>query len=125
MSLTAAVCATALLALLSVVQLGAAAGAAWGHLLWGGKHRVLPPRLRIASGGAVVLYAGFAAVLLGRAGALTIPSGVAAIGAWVLLAYFALGVLANLASRSRAERLTMTPACALLAGATAVVIFAD
>lgn len=121
---TAAVCATVLLALLSVVQIGAAAGAPWGRLLWGGKHRVLPLRLRVASGVSVVLYAGFAAVLLGRAGALTIPADFARIGAWVLLGYFTLGVLANLASRSRAERLTMTPACALLAAATAVVVFA-
>jgi hypothetical protein len=121
---TAAVCATVLLALLSVVQIGAAAGAPWGRLLWGGKHRVLPVRLRIASGVSVVLYAGSAAVLLGRAGTLAVPADIATIGAWVLLVYFALGVLANLASRSRAERLTMAPACTLLAAATAVVVFA-
>lgn len=122
---TAAVCATVLLVLLSVVQIGAAAGAPWGRLLWGGKHRVLPLRLRVASGGSVVIYSGFAAVLLGRAGTLAVPADVAAIGSWVLLVYFALGVLANLASRSRAERFTMAPVCALLAAATAVVVFAS
>jgi hypothetical protein len=120
----AALGATAVLALLSVVQICAAAGAPWGHLVWGGVHRVLPLRLRIASGASVVLYAVFAAVLLGRAGMILIPGDMVRIGAWVLLVYFAVGILANLASRSRAERAVMAPACGLLAAATAVVVFA-
>jgi hypothetical protein len=41
--------------------------------------------------------------------------------AWVLFAYFAVGVGMNVISRSRAERLTMTPVCAVLAAATLVV----
>jgi hypothetical protein len=39
----------------------------------------------------------------------------------VLFAYFAVGVGMNVISRSRAERLTMTPVCAVLAAATLVV----
>jgi hypothetical protein len=122
----AALCATALLAFLSIVQIGAASGAPWGRLTWGGQHRVLPGRLRLASGVTVVWYAGTAAILLGRAGMLgTAPTGSVRVGAWVLLGFFALSIIANLASRSRAERLVMTPTCTLLAAATAVVVLGN
>lgn len=87
---------------------------------------MLPLRLRIASGVSVALYAGFAAVLLGRAGLWAAqPGGFLRVCAWVLLVYFVLGTVANLASRSRNERLVMTPACAALAVATAMVIFGN
>jgi len=121
-ALIAAGLATALLAGLAVLQACVAAGMPWGRLVWGGAHRVLPTRLRIGSAVSVVLYALFAAVLLARAGAL--PGGgspVVIVSAWVLLGYFALGILLNLASRSLPERLTMTPVCAVLAAATLIV----
>ncbi|MFB7891053.1 hypothetical protein ACFC1I_02470 [Microbacterium sp. NPDC056044] len=118
----AVVVACAVLGALAVLQICVAAGAPWGRLVWGGAHRVLPRRLRIASAASVVLYAGFAAVLLSRAG--TLPGGdsqVIRILTWVLFAYFTLGIVMNAISRSRAERLTMTPVCAVLAAATLVV----
>jgi hypothetical protein len=85
---------------------------------------VLPRRLRIASAASVVLYAGFAAVLLSRAGIM--PGGdslVIRVLTWVLFAYFAVGIVMNAISRSRAERLTMTPVCVVLAAATLVIGF--
>jgi hypothetical protein len=118
----AAAVAVALLAALAALQLCVAAGMPWGRLVWGGAHRVLPRRLRIGSAVSVLLYAAFAWLLLARAGALPgsdLPFVVAS--TWVLLAYFCLGIVMNLASRSRPERLTMTPACTLLAVATLIV----
>ncbi len=118
----AAVVATVLLAALAVLQIGVACGAPWGRLVWGGQHRVLPRRLRVASAVSVVLYAAFAGILLARAG--VIPGGGTGpieVATWILFGYFALGILANLASRSRAERLTMTPTCLALALLTLVV----
>ncbi len=118
----AALVACLVLGALAVLQICVAAGAPWGLLVWGGGHRVLPRRLRIASAASVLLYAGFAAVLLSRAGLL--PGGdslLIRILTWVLFAYFTVGIVMNAISRSRAERLTMTPACVVLAAATLVV----
>lgn len=120
-SAVAAGSATLLLAALAVLQVCVACGAPWGRLVWGGQHRVLPRRLRIASAFSVLLYAAFAGVLLARAD--VIPGGSVLVDAatWILFGYFVLGILANLASRSRAERLTMTPVCVALALLTLVL----
>lgn len=105
-----------LLAALAVFQIALAAGAPWGRFAWGGAHRVLPRRLRVGSAIAVGLYAAFAVLLLSRAGVL--PGGESAavvVLTWVLFGYFALGVVLDGMSRSRAERWTMAPVCAMLA----------
>lgn len=121
MSGVAAVVATVVLTALAVLQALVAAGRPYGRLVWGGQHEVLPRRLRIGSAVAVVLYAAFAGVLLRRAGLLGTPGPVIQVAAWVLLGYFALGIMVNLISRSRAERLVMTPTTAVLAGCALVV----
>lgn len=119
---TAAVAACLLLGALAALQICVAAGAPWGRLVWGGAHRVLPRRLRIASAASVLLYGAFAAVLLIRGGVVADGGGaLARILAWVLFAYFLLGIVMNAISRSRAERFTMTPVCAALAAASLVV----
>jgi hypothetical protein len=114
--MVAAVVAYVLLAGLAVFQVALAAGAPLGHLAWGGKHRVLPKGLRIASALSVLVYALFA-FMISRAAALASETGdyrsdYPAI--WVLTAYFGLGILANAASRSVPERLVMTPVAAVL-----------
>lgn len=123
MHTTAALIASALLAALAVFQLALALGAPWGRFAWGGQHeRRLPRGLRIGSAVSIVLYALFAAVLLDRAGLVdAVPDAVARVGAWVLLAYFALGVLMNGLSRSRPERLVMTPVVLVLAVCTGII----
>jgi len=89
-----------------------------GRFVWGGQHEVLPHRLRIGSALSVVLYAVMAAALIARA---TGREGWLGVIAWVLVGYFALGVAMNAVSRSRSERTTMTPACAVLAGCSLLV----
>lgn len=118
----AAIVAAIPLAALAALQLCVAAGMPWGRLVWGGAHRVLPRALRIGSALSVLLYAAFAWLLLARAGVLPgsdLPFVV--VSTWVLLAYFCLGIVMNAASRSRPERLTMTPVCGVLAAATLIV----
>ncbi len=118
----ALVTALTLLGLLAVLQVLVALGMPLGRLVWGGAHRVLPPRLRIASAVSVLVYVGFAALLLSRAGILPgSDSGVVIVATWVLFAYFALGVLLNAISRSPAERWTMAPTCLVLAVATLAI----
>jgi len=96
-----------------------AAGRPHGRLVWGGRHEVLPRRMRIASALSVPVYAAIAVVLILRAADSATPAADAA--AWVITAYFAIGIAVNGISRSRAERMVMTPACGLLAACAFVV----
>lgn len=117
-----AAAAGAILAALALFQLALAAGAPLGRFAWGGAHERLPRRLRIASAASIFLYAVFAFVLLDRAGvADVLPDGASRIAAWVLTAYFVLGILMNAISRSRSERLVMTPVAVILAVLSAIV----
>lgn len=113
--------ALVLLGGLAVLQVLVAAGLPYGRLVWGGAHRILPRRLRIASAASVGLYVGFAALLLARAGAWGAPGALIVALTWVLFGYFAVGVVLNALSRSRVERRVMTPTCLTLAAVTLVV----
>lgn len=119
----AAIAATVLLGLLAVFQLALAAGAPFGRFAWGGQSRVLPLRLRIGSVVSIVIYALIAAVLLERAGLIHLlgAAGFVQVAAWVVFAYFALGILMNAISRSKPERYTMTPVTIVLAGLSLLV----
>ncbi len=112
-----ALAATAVLGALAVFQVSLIAGAPLGHLAWGGQHRILPRNLRIGSAVSLALYGIFAYVALAWAGlAAPLISGTFTdVSAWVLTAYFAVGVVMNGISRSRPERLTMTPVALVLA----------
>jgi hypothetical protein len=101
---------------LTVFQLQLIAGKPLGRFAWGGQHVVLPTRLRIGSAFAVVLYALFAVLMLQAAGAFSVlPDGAAAVGIWVLAGYLLFAAALNAASRSRPERLVMTPVTVALA----------
>lgn len=107
--------ACAMLAVLAVFQAALVAGAPIGHFAWGGQNRVLPRNLRIGSVVSIVLYAGFAAIILQRAGVhAMLPQPVVDIGIWVIAGYLALGIPLNAISRSKPERFTMTPVVTLL-----------
>ncbi len=122
MSAVAAIVAVVVLAALAILQVAVALGAPWGRFVWGGQHEVLPTGLRIGSAVSVLLYAGFALVLLSRAGLLPGgESGFVMVAAWVLVGYFTLGIVMNAVSRSRAERSTMVPATVVLAVCSLVV----
>ena len=125
--MVAAVVAYVLLAALALFQIALAAGAPLGHLAWGGKHRVLPHGLRIGSAVSVLLYGIIAWIIA------TAVAGVDRFGdylppenwaIWVLTAYFGVGVIANLASRSRPERFVMTPVAAVLCACCLVIALA-
>jgi hypothetical protein len=105
----AAVVGVAVLGCLAVLQLLLITGAPLGRFAWGGQHDVLPTRLRIGSAVSIALYALFAVLML---------EGVAL---WVLTAYFALGIVLNAVSRSRPERLVMTPVAVVLAAVCLVL----
>src|SRR4051794_37286750 len=120
--MTAAVVSLVLLGALAVFQGLLAAGLPLGRFAWGGQNDVLPAGMRIGSVVSIVLYTAFAVLILQAAGALDLlPDGVAAGAIWVLAGYFVLGIAMNAVSRSRPERLVMTPVVAVLAAACLVL----
>jgi hypothetical protein len=99
--------AVVLVAVVAVFQLALALGAPLGKAAWGGRSEgVLPTRLRIASGlAAIVIYPLIALYVLASADLIDLEwLPTAATGMWVLTGFFTLGTLANLASRSKVER---------------------
>lgn len=100
-----------------------ALGAPLGRFAWGGRHRVLPPPLRVGSLVSIVIYALLAAIVLARDDLLStgVPASVLRVATWVVAGYFVLGTAMNLASRSKPERAVMSPVVALLCGLTVVV----
>lgn len=107
----AAIAASSILAGLVVFQAFLAAGAPLGHFAWGGRLRILPVGLRIASAITIPVYLVMIVVTLDRGDVSSVLPGESAarIGAWILVGFFAIGILVNLASRSRSERYVMTP----------------
>jgi hypothetical protein len=103
---TAGLIATGLLGVLAVFQLAVAAGAPLGRWSWGGQHAgVLPMRYRVASGLAgLLLYPAMALTILGTAGLADNALVANRTAMWVLSGFFALGTVANFASRSKYER---------------------
>lgn len=112
-----AVLAGAILAGLAIFQAALIAGAPLGRMAWGGTHTVLPKKLRVASAVSIVLYALFAYTALAKAdlAPALINDDVTSVSTWVLTAYFALGIVMNGISRSKPERLVMTPTVLVLA----------
>lgn len=99
--------ATVLIGVVTVFQLALALGAPAGAAAWGGSHPgVLPTRLRVASGlVAIFFYPVVAIELLYSAGVIEFGWDVNPLWIWFLAGLFALGGLANLASRSKIERM--------------------
>ena len=96
----------ALLAVQVVFQTKLAAGAPLGHIAYGGSHKgTLPKSYRIMSAVAVLVYLFFISVVLAYSSVLhTYPEAFSKAVLWAMVAFFGLGTLANLASRSKPER---------------------
>ncbi|WP_243076043.1 hypothetical protein [Microbacterium sp. SS28] len=107
---------TVVLGLLALFQLALVFGAPLGRFAWGGQHRVLPARLRIGSAVSILVYALIAVIAWDRVGAIDVfDEPFSEIAMWVVFGYFVLGIAMNAVSRSKPERYTMVPVCAVLA----------
>jgi len=107
---------TLILLVLSLFQIALAAGAPFGRLAWGGAHTVLPERQRRASAAIPLIYALFASFPLQKVGWADIwPSGWVEPGIWITACYLTASIGLNAMSKSRPERLVMTPVSAALA----------
>ena len=77
---------------------------------------MLSTRLRRASALSIGIYLGIAIVELSRVGILeVIPDSLSRFIAWVVFAYFCIGIVMNAISRSKPERFVMTPVALVLA----------
>lgn len=119
--------AAVILAAVALLQVTLAAGAPMGHLAWGGQSSVLPPKLRLASAVSALVLVAFAWVILihGQVIERAVPYEWTRIAVGIFAGMFALNTLANLASKSPAEKMVMSPATAILAVCClALVLFA-
>ena len=84
---------------------------------------MLPTRFRIGSLVSVALYILFALIILEASGIISVTSNdaISEIGIWVLTIYFGIGIVMNGVSRSKHERLIMTPVAVTL-GALCLLI---
>ena len=100
-----------LMGAVAVLYLLAAAGLPLGAFLMGGYHKILPARLRVAAG-ILCFVQHFAVFVLLRTGGVIsagMPFAVSRGFCFFFAVYLTLNVLLNLCSRSRWERLIMTP----------------
>lgn len=113
----AAIVALAVLILLTIFQLALIAKAPLGEFAWGGQYKVLPKKLRASSVVSILLYAIFALFISLKAGLLNLSDNttVITVGMWIFTVYFFLGIIVNVISRSKKERLVMAPVSAILA----------
>ncbi len=107
----------AILVGLSLLQISLVFGAPFGHYAWGGQNEVLPLPFRIGSIVSLGIYTLFAVLILQKAGIIKLIRNqkFVTVGAWVVFGYSCLGILANAASRSHAERNVMTPIVIIMA----------
>jgi hypothetical protein len=107
----ASVLAALVLSFVAIFQILLVIGLPLGGAAWGGKHRVLPPRLRIASALSSLLLGLAAWIVLARTGLVTLPwqSSVVRVGTWFVFSFLTLNTVSNFVSKSRIERMVMTP----------------
>jgi hypothetical protein len=114
----------ALLTALAVAfQLALACGAPWGEFTLGGKYRgQLPGAVRIVPIVSALLLAGFALIVLARAG-LAFGDLMAASrwSVWIVVAYCLVGCVANFFTPSRRERLLWFPIVVLMFASSTIV----
>ncbi|MFC2062634.1 hypothetical protein ACFLS8_01615 [Chloroflexota bacterium] len=98
-------------------QILLALGFPYGKAAWGGKYIKLPSRLRIASLFSAVVFVVASLFVLEKANILSIfnSSTLVTVGVWILVAFFGLNTLSNLASKSKLEKRVMTPISLTLA----------
>lgn len=111
----AAIIIMILLASIAVFQVLLTFGYPLGEATMGGKYKILPKPLRFASAGSAIILLLMGFVYLLRANVISsdihfLPTNILV---WVFTGYLGLNTLANLASKSKKERLIMTPISAI------------
>lgn len=111
-----AISATLLLIGLSVFQVLLTMGVKLGRYAWGGKYEVFPLGLRVGSAISVLLYGFCAFTVLNQSTVINVVarSGWTNAALNIMTIYFFSGIILNAASRSKQERIVMTPLVTIL-----------
>lgn len=96
---------------LVVFQILLVFGLPFGKMAWGGEYNKLPVKLRVASLISSVLLAYGVLALLEKGGFLKIINSnfIISISLWAFVLIFGLSTLGNLTSKSKSEKIVMTP----------------
>ncbi|UCC16164.1 MAG: hypothetical protein JSU58_07245 [Dehalococcoidales bacterium] len=102
---------------LTIFQLLLAFGFPIGQAAWGGKYRILPVNLRIASFFSALLFVFVSISILEKVGLITIFNNQTLVNwvVWVFTAFLGLNTLSNLFGGSRLEKRYMAPVSLVLA----------
>jgi len=114
--LIAAIIAVVIFIVISVLQLLLALGLPLGKLAYGGKYEKLPTNMRIMSLVAIGIFTLGSITVLERAGIITIFNNpiFTLVVVWVIAIYLAFNTLINAISKSKPEKLIMTPLSLIL-----------
>ena len=109
--LIAAIIAVVIFAVISVLQLLLAFGLPLGKLAYGGKYERLPTNMRIMSIVAIGIFVLASISVLERAGIIIVFSNpiLTIVIVWVIAIYLAFNTLLNAMTKSKQEKLVMTP----------------
>ena len=109
--LIAALIAVVFFIVLSIFQLLLAIGLPLGKLAYGGKYEKLPTNMRIMSIVAIGIFVLASISVLERAGIIIIFNNpiLTMVIVWIIAIYLAFNTLLNVLSKSKPEKLIMTP----------------
>ena len=124
--LAATIISVLIIMILGAFQIALASGKPFGEFAWGGQHKVLPNKLRIASILSIFIYLAIIVCLVSRSGLYQIiPKGMLLDTlVWIILAYFLLGIILNAISPSKSERNIMTPISIILSSCVLIIAIA-
>lgn len=107
-------------------QIALAAGAPWGAYAMGGAFPGrYPPRMRVAAAGMAALLGLLVLIVLSSAGLIIVPmlTGLPSL-IWLVVAFSAVSVVLNAASRSAGERRIWVPVALLMLASSLIVAVA-
>ena len=109
--LIAAIIAVAIFVVVSIIQLLLALGLPLGKLAYGGKYEKLPAKMRIMSLVAIGIFALGSISVLEQVAIITIFNNpiFTLVVVWIIAVYLAFNTLTNAISKSKREKLIMTP----------------
>ena len=122
--LIAAIIAVVIFVVISVLQLLLALGLPLGKLAYGGKYEKLPTNMRIMSLVAIGIFTLGSISVLERAGIITVFNNpiFTLVVVWVIAIYLAFNTLINAISKSKPEKLIMTPLSLILSICCFIVV---
>ena len=105
-----------LFSIMSVFQFLLVLGLPLGHLAYGGKYKELSTGLRIMSVVAIGIFIFSTVIILDHINLINVFNPIfSLVVVWILAGYSTLGILMNLASKSKLEKIIMTPIALIIA----------